>query len=219
MAMHAGRAPRRYVSALREANARRTRDRILDALVRTLARGVAEVSIPAVATEAGVSVPTVYRHFPTKRALVAALPAHVEARVGLGDVTPPRDAEELADLLREVFVRVDGMDAELRAAQASALGREVRRTAELPARHRMFAEALAPATAALPPEERRHLLNVVAVLASGHALQAFKEDLGLSATEAAESAGWAIRTLARLAECLDTTDRRSQEEDDDHGDG
>ena len=58
---------RTYRSELRAQQADETRARILDATVRVMARGLASLSIPAVAREAGVSVPTVYRHFATKR--------------------------------------------------------------------------------------------------------------------------------------------------------
>jgi AcrR family transcriptional regulator len=200
------RRTRGYASPLRQAQTQETRTRILDALVRTLARGVADFSVPAVAEEAGVSIPTVYRHFPTKRALLEALTGHVEGKLGLGDRGQPRDPIELAALVREAYVRLDAMDDELRAADASVLGQEARRTVDLPARHRAIATALAGVTAPLSEADRRHLLNVVAIIASGHALRAFKEDLGLSAEEAAASAGWAIVTLARLAECIGGSD-------------
>ena len=42
-----------------------------------MASGLASLSIPAVAREAGVSVPTVYRHFGTKDDLLAAVYPHV----------------------------------------------------------------------------------------------------------------------------------------------
>ena len=48
-----------YSSRLREEQAQRTREQILEGLVKTMARGMATVSIPAVAREAGVSIPTV----------------------------------------------------------------------------------------------------------------------------------------------------------------
>ena len=62
---------------LRAAQAQATRARILEATVAVMARGVASVSIPAVAREAGVSVPTVYRHFATKRDLLTSVFPHV----------------------------------------------------------------------------------------------------------------------------------------------
>src|SRR5215218_6480736 len=74
-------ADRSYDNSHRAAQAGQTRAAILDALVRVMARGVAELSVPAVAQEAGVSLRTVYRHFPTKRELLNALAWHLDARI------------------------------------------------------------------------------------------------------------------------------------------
>jgi AcrR family transcriptional regulator len=63
----------------RAAMAAHTRARILDACAALLARG--ELTVPAVARAANVSVPTVYRHFSDKQALVRATARHVRARV------------------------------------------------------------------------------------------------------------------------------------------
>src|SRR3990172_5060569 len=86
---------RPYASALRDEQVEATRVRILDALVRTMANGVAGLSIPAVAREARVSVPTVYRHFGSKEGLLAALSPYVLARAGL---VPDPVPETLAEL-------------------------------------------------------------------------------------------------------------------------
>lgn len=55
------------------ADARRNRERILEAAHRAFAAGGLEVSIDDIASEAGVGVGTVYRHFATKEDLVIAL--------------------------------------------------------------------------------------------------------------------------------------------------
>src|SRR5688500_3606873 len=92
---------------LRAAHAQATRARILEATVAVMARGVASVSIPAVAREAGVSVPTVYRHFATKRDLLAAVFPHVMRRAGLDELVPPRSIDELGSGVRDLFERID----------------------------------------------------------------------------------------------------------------
>src|ERR687892_583337 len=63
----------RAYNQLRAEQAERTRVGILEATLRVMARGVASVSIPAVAREAGGSIPAVYRHFGTKQDLLAAV--------------------------------------------------------------------------------------------------------------------------------------------------
>ena len=69
------RLPRTYRSNRRAAQARRTRQRVLDAATAEfLARGYAGATIPAIATGAAVSVPTVESLFGTKaRVLKAAI--------------------------------------------------------------------------------------------------------------------------------------------------
>ena len=79
---------------------RRTREQILDALVRTIGQGVAGLSIPAVAREAGVSIPTIYRHFHNKQELVAALGGYLMQKMGLASMQPPRSLDDLLAISR-----------------------------------------------------------------------------------------------------------------------
>ena len=73
-------ATRRYRSPAREEGKLRTREAILEALVRVvLDDGIHAFSVANVAARAGVSHRTVYRHFPTKEALLDALSDHVDA--------------------------------------------------------------------------------------------------------------------------------------------
>ena len=77
---------RPYRSVLREQQAAATRERLLQAALRALARDPDGASMAAVAAEADVSIPTVYRHFGTREELVAAVERHVESRL-LGGLT------------------------------------------------------------------------------------------------------------------------------------
>src|SRR5437868_15347384 len=62
------------ISSLREEQVRLTQTRILDTFESELIRhGYAEISMRAVAKRAGMSVPTVYRYYPNKQALLMAL--------------------------------------------------------------------------------------------------------------------------------------------------
>ncbi|HEY3082940.1 MAG TPA: helix-turn-helix domain-containing protein [Chloroflexota bacterium] len=206
-------ATRRYDNSLREVQAEQTRERILEGLVRTMARGVAELSFPAVAKEAGVSLRTVYRYFPTKRELLAGLVDHAYVRVGPVHEPRPRSAEDLADQVKQAFLVLDGMDDTLRAAYASALGRDFRHDVERPLKHWMFAEALAPVTASLPEPDRTYLLRIVQALGNRHTLRVFRDDLDLSAEEAGDTVAWLIRNLPRLAEGLRRADGRRADGD------
>ena len=54
------------------ADARRNRDRLLEIAVRAFSQDGPDVTLDAIAKEAGVGIGTLYRHFPTREALVDA---------------------------------------------------------------------------------------------------------------------------------------------------
>jgi len=188
-------ADRSYDNSHRVAQAAQTREAILDALVRVMARGVAELSMPAVAHEAGVSLRTVYRHFPTKRELLSALAWHLDARIAYSPQPYPTSPDELADHIRVYFRALDRITDADRVIWASQIASEARQEAGLQVKLQIIASALDPATASLPEAERTRLFNVVTSLFSRFTLQRMQDDLGLSADEAAESVIWAIETL------------------------
>jgi AcrR family transcriptional regulator len=73
MATTRSRAPRRYRSSLRDAQARRTRQRVVEAATAVfLDRGYGAATVRAIAAEAKVSVPTVEALFGTKARLLKA---------------------------------------------------------------------------------------------------------------------------------------------------
>src|SRR5436305_14639358 len=111
--------PRKYGSPLRAQQAEETRERILDATGRVMAEGLAFVSIPQVAREAGVSVPTVYRHFATKNELLAAVYPYLDRRAGDGTLSIPTTIAELRPSVLEPVGHLDARDDLARAAMAS----------------------------------------------------------------------------------------------------
>ncbi|HVE29341.1 MAG TPA: helix-turn-helix domain-containing protein, partial [Mycobacteriales bacterium] len=54
------------------ADAQRNRDRLLAVAVRAFSQDGPDVPLDAIAREAGVGIGTLYRHFPTREALVEA---------------------------------------------------------------------------------------------------------------------------------------------------
>ena len=87
------------------ADARRNRERILDSAREVFAEDGADAQIDDVARRAGVGVGTVYRHFPTKEALVAELVREKFRLLAAGaERALQRDGEPFAvfaDMLRE----------------------------------------------------------------------------------------------------------------------
>jgi len=54
------------------ADARRNRDRLLEVAVRAFSQDGPDTTLDAIAKEAGVGIGTLYRHFPTREALIEA---------------------------------------------------------------------------------------------------------------------------------------------------
>lgn len=186
---------RAYHSNLRAQQAEETRARILDATLRVMAGGLAFLSIPAVAREAGVSVPTVYRHFRTKRDLIAALFPHLARQAGLDDAVPPGSVEEFRDWARALIDRLDSLGDMARAAMASPAADATRRVT-MPQRlskFRQLADVLAPN---LTQVDGDRFARVLVILTSSSAQRMWRDPLGRTADEIADDLDWVARVVA-----------------------
>ncbi len=193
-----GKAARTYRSELRSQQAEETRARILDAALRVIAEGLAFVSVPGVARQAGVSVPTVYRHFATKHDLLAAVYPHVIRRAGLDEAALPRSMDELRHGLREHFERIDSLGDLTRAVMASPASDDVRRL-NIPRRlaaFRRVADSIEPK----PSEVNRdRITRLLVILTASSALRLWRDQLGSSVDEAADDVDWVLRAITSAA--------------------
>jgi AcrR family transcriptional regulator len=196
-----GKKKRAYRSPLRDERAGQTRTRILDGLVDVMARnGIAELSIPLIARQAGVSIPSVYRYFPTKKALITALDAYAHERGSfrLDEFGPLEDEEDLARIVPLTFKKRAAIESTLSAAMNSRLGYTIRHK-EFAERAKHFSKALRSAGESLSRKEQQWLTDVVFVLSSYACVRAFRDYLDLDTDEAGKRVAWAIRVLARGA--------------------
>jgi AcrR family transcriptional regulator len=189
---------RPYHSQLRPRQAEETRSRILDAAVRVMADGFASVSIPAVAREAGVSVPTIYRHFATKRDLLAALYPHLVRRSGLNQPPPPRSIDELRDRVHEYFDHLDSFDDLARAAMASPASDDSRRLS-MPDRLAVFGRLADSVEPKLSDVDRDRLARVLVILTTSSAMRTWRDHLGATPEEAADDVDWVVRAAIAAA--------------------
>jgi AcrR family transcriptional regulator len=193
---------RPYRSALREEQASHTRERILEAVVRVMARGLAELSIPAVAREAGVSIPTVYRHFSTKAVLLEAVHPYFMSKMGFDRMPSQVSLDELEGTLRMGFHGIEQLGDLTHAALMSPVGEQARR-AQMPARARAMrvaADGLAPD---LPPATRARLGRLLLLLTTTSSFRTLHEHLGLSTDGAAADVAWLIRAAVAGAPLVD----------------
>ena len=186
------RDPRPYTSRLRQEQAQGTRDRILDATARLLAGGLAGVSIPAIAREANVSVPTVYRYFPSKEALFEAIYPYSIRRARTADLKLPTSIDDFRDGVRVIFERLESLDDLDRAAQASRGAEEIRH-ASMGARLEMARQITTASAPDLTPADRERLARLVIVLTTSATARMLREHLERSVEEAVDDVEWAIR--------------------------
>lgn len=195
----ANEAARGYRSELREQQAAATRQRILDATVRVIAGGLADVTVPAVARAAGVSVPTVYRHFGTKRDLLAALQPHLQERAGIDRIAPPTSIDDLRGSLVSLLGGMQGLDDVMRAALASPAAEQVRRV-HAPNRFKLARSLVDGIAPRLPVPERDRVARLLVVMTASPALRMWRDDFGASVEEIADDIDRALRATIAAAE-------------------
>ncbi len=188
----ANKVARPYRSDLRAEQAEETRGRILDAALRVMTTGVASLSIPAVAREAGVSVPTVYRHFGTKAELLAAMYPHAARRSGLDKLPLPTSVDDLRTTLRAFFEHVDALDDMARAAMASPVGDEVRHATMKWRfeRIRRIGDTIEPP---LSDADQDRITRLLVILTSSASLRMWRDHLGSSVDEAVDDIDWFVK--------------------------
>ena len=180
-------------ASLRERQAAVIRDAILEALADRLDHDDPDdIAMPQVAAEAGISLRTLYRYFPTREAMFDAVGDHVVARLGL-----PRDIEG-ADDIAPVFLESARRGAQsprlMRALLWTRLGRRAR-SSHRRRRVESIVAALGEVTSHLSADEARRRAGAIVYLCSLSAWITVSEECGLSAEDARRGIAWAIDTL------------------------
>ncbi len=194
-------------TGLRAAHLAETRRRILDAVNGLLAEEhPATLSVPAVARRAGTSTATIYRHFPTKEALLDASAASVDraTRSWLGDdaIVPGRN---LGNFMRRMWAELAENLPALRAAQWSMAGRDLR-LRRSDRRRRDAANGLTAAGVDITSEQGQRLLRIALVLTSSTTLLEQVDRLRLTPEDAADDVTWAIETLTECTTAATSTE-------------
>lgn len=195
-----------YESPLRDAQKEDTRRRILDAaatLIETVSP--AGLSFAAIAQQAGVRERTVYRHFATKDALLEAMWAGLDPRIGIKSF--PANEAELIAFPAQVFPAFDDSEQMMRAMWASPQGRDFRLSVN-ERRKAAIRKSVAPALDGLPSREAAWLTAAVQLLYSGAAWMTMKDYWGFSGAEAGRASSLAIRLL------LEGARRRAADQND-----
>jgi AcrR family transcriptional regulator len=184
---------RAATTSIRDVYREETHTRILDAAIMELSVGELEgLTMAGVATRAGVTERTVFRHFLSRDALIAAVWPHMQMRVrSLGF---PRTAEALIDTPLRLFPEFDKEERLVRASAFSAAGREVR-LASNGERQEAMKACVRDAFPEISEPQLTRLAAVVQLIDSAYGWAVMKEYWGLTGLKAGLAASEALGVL------------------------
>ena len=191
-----------YLQTGRTNQKARTREALISAARRLLARGVTP-TLEAAAAEASVGRTTAYRYFPNGRELLAATFPEVEMRSLLGADPPEEPLARLGIVAESLTRRIIEHEPEYRAQLRLALEGEPAGGESLPLRRgrriEWVEDALAPLRGRLPQPELRRLVYGICATLGIEALVWLTDMGGLSREEAGEVMRSNARELLRSA--------------------
>lgn len=177
---------------LREARSEVVRDRVLDGVAALLSAGE-DLTFAKVAKQAGVPERTVYRHFPTREALLVAVFDWANRKLGFtGD--RPTDGVGVVALIRRAFPGFDQLAPVVRELLVAPEGL----LARLSARDERRAAALAVARHEVPgldPDSTRRVAAAVQLLTTAATWQTLRDYWEMDGEEAAETAALAVELI------------------------
>ena len=187
---------RPYSSPLRDSQVQRTRDLILDALTELLSEQPSDqVSTREIAERAGVSQPTVYRHYPDRQALLEGLADRVTLRWDAS--TGGRRWRSLDDLAASAVEGLAITEAHAVEAIAEAvLNADPRRLSR--ASRERSEELRQLVVESLPEYSEREHLRITALLRIIYSVQSWlrmREEFEIPGTESGPVLSWALQTL------------------------
>jgi len=190
--------PRTYSSPLRDRQAQRTRELILDALTELLSEQPSdEITTREIAERAGVSQPTVYRHFPDRSALLEGLADRITGMEAVqGDGGRVETLDDLAAHCRRAFAIPEAHPVE--ATADAVLSSDPRRLSR--GSRARSAELLRIVADSLPDYEERDHLRITALLRTLYTVQTWlrmREEFGIPGDESGPLVAWAISTLVK----------------------
>ena len=186
---------RRYNSPLRAEQAQRTRDLILDAFTDLLEdRRADDITTREIAQRAGVSQPTVYRHFPDRTALLEGLSGRIGRKVGAPQIPTPESVDDIGAQIEAMFTDSDDFAVELRAevllnSDPRWYAEQTRRTSEA------FLRLVEEAFPELGGRRQAQVAGLLRCLGSSHSWLRMREEYGVPGTESGPMTRWAMETI------------------------
>jgi AcrR family transcriptional regulator len=182
---------RGYKSDLRAQQAAATRELIIKTAAEAFVPWSTDVPFDQLAERAGISVRTVFRHFPTQRDLVLAVTPYLEQRCGWRP--EEMTADNFAEMSRNTFAYF-GELLERGRRDSDPLPAPLR---NLRTRNRItpIERALGPLTQGMDPGMARAVLALLSGLTRVPFLRGMHEQWGVGGEDASKAVEWAVNAL------------------------
>jgi AcrR family transcriptional regulator len=179
-------------TSLRDARAGVVRERVLEGVAAVLAAGD-DLTFARVAKAAQVPERTVYRHFPTREALLTEVFHWANRRIGFeGDL--PADRGDVVALVRRAFPGFDQIAPVIQELLAAPEGL-VARLSDKDARQQAARAVVASEAPGLDPASARRVAAAVQLLTAAATWKTLRDYWDMDGTEAAETAALALDLL------------------------
>jgi AcrR family transcriptional regulator len=178
--------------SLQEARSAVVRERVLDGVAAVLASGD-DLTFAKVASVAGVPERTVYRHFPTRHELLAAVFDWANRRIGF-DGELPADGAAAVKLVRRVFPGFDDIAPVIRQLLMTPEGLLARLTG-IDRRRRAAVVVVKHEVPGLDRTSTRRVAAAVQLLTAAATWQSLRDYWEMDGKEAAETAALAIELI------------------------
>lgn len=178
-------------ATLRARHTAETREAILDTALELLQKSTPGFCHELIAKAAGMGARTVYRHFPDRGQLLAALWSRLRNTT---NIRFPNCEEEIVPLARAGFQQFDEHESLIRALLNSSAGTEVREQGRFEGRP-AFAQSLRQLLMARSPRERDRIIAVFLAVYSAPFWQLLRDRGGLTGPEVQEAVAWVLGVL------------------------
>jgi AcrR family transcriptional regulator len=169
---------------------------ILEAVAEEINSGKGDgISMAEVAERARISLRTLYRHYPTKEALMESFWTQYVGQI-LSLTDDPLPPERLGAWAKDTFASFETHREMFKALLTTGPGRDVR-AATMHRRRRMITGSLETVTARLDPESAKRIHALIHVLVSVGAWQGMSDNWGLHGKESGSAVAWAVDLILR----------------------
>lgn len=187
---------RPHVPSAHDRQRESTRRAILDTAMTILREEpVSPISHEAIADRSGIAARTVYRHFPTRGHLGAAMWARIRDETG---TRWPTTEAEIVPAVRAQFAQFEKHGAFVRATMFASATTDARAHGAVEGRA-AFGQSLAAVIRDLSPADGRRLIAVCMAIYSAPFWQMLRDRGKLSALEAREAAATAVEAVISAA--------------------